>query len=187
MRVVQISTDGVFPAVAELTRTPRGCYYCVYHGQQGRGRWQVRIPLSARDFPAAEDSFGLIELTNEYRLVRLDRADAKGNQMLLLARGEEDGTTLVLWKLSPGFRGSAEYELRGAAELIALGQEAQGEAGRMGGAACPVILVSGPAELRWTRFGRLYGSASRWVARFDGATWTVAPEDSALLEDAVFA
>jgi len=54
----------------------------------------------------------------------------------------------------------------------------------MGGAPCPLILVTGPCRLVWERTGRLYGAPARWIAAYDGATWTVAPEEDCLMEEA---
>ncbi len=85
---------------------------------------------------------------------------------------------MVLWSLSPGFRGGASWRVAsGAARVVAVGQEAQGDAGRMGGADCPVLLVTGPCTLEWVRTGRLYGSPPAWRATFDGSKWAVEPFD----------
>lgn len=84
----------------------------------------------------------------------------------------------------PGYRGTASYEVSGQARVLAEGAEAQGAAGRMGGAACPVVLVEGPCTLSWHRSGRLYGTEADLAAYFDGAKWTVAPVTDCAVKDA---
>jgi hypothetical protein len=125
-----------------------------------------------------------LSLDGDFRLVDLHRQDPRGNGLFLLARGDDDGTALVLWSLSPGYRGGAHYKVSGRARIIAKGEEAQGAAGCMGGADCPVVHVTGPCRLEWTRTGRLYGNPADWVAEFDGSTWTVGPACECAVEDA---
>lgn len=223
MNVITLSTTGVIAAKAALVKGQRGTYYAVLHGEQGRGRWQVSLPLAAREFPChapavTQAPHGGWECPNghyngysrgpgyptkpgdlcpecartmhpdlgaeNFRLHDLGRKDARGNQQFLLVRGRADGQTLVLWSMSPGYRGGASYKIEGQAVLVAEGYEAQGAAGRMGGAPCPIVLVSGPCRLTWTRSGRLYGGAASWVAEYDGETWTVAPVDGCAAEEA---
>lgn len=169
MRVVLVSHLGIEAAkpVAALHPT-RGPYWRIQHGQEGRGRKLVVFPLGARDFPChSADAEWQGEVPP---LALIPVSDGRAH---ILGRGKEDGRQLVLWSLSPGFRGGATYQLEGAAREIACGYQAQGIAGRMGGAPCPVVLVSGQATLRWTRTGRLYGTPPKWRAVFDGSRWTV--------------
>ena len=125
-------------------------------------------------------------LDGDYSLVDLHKKDQRGNPLYLITKGkgEEDGKFLVLLSMAPGFRGSASYQTEGQISLLCSGEEAQGDAGRMGGADCPVFVVEGPCQISWTRTGRLYGSPSRWVAVFDGVAWKVAPENQCTLEEA---
>ena len=187
MNVISISKHGEQKVAAVKTRAKNGAeYYAINHGEEGRGRWQIRIPLAAREFPAPADGGDRFPLTGDYQLVDLRKQDPRGNPMYLLALGQDDGQQFVLWSLSPGYRGGASFEVAGQAKVLAIGEEAQGDAGRMGGAACPVVLVTGPCRLTWRRSGRLYGDPADWIADFDGETWTVAPthlcaaEESAL-------
>ena len=187
MKVIGISTAGVRPVTARKFRAKNGAeYFALAHGEEGRGRWQIRIPLAAREFPAPADAGDYFPLDGEYKLVGLNKQDPRGNPMYLLARGQEDGQQLVLWHLSPGYRGGASFEVFGQAKVLAQGEEAQGAAGRMGGAACPVVLVTGPCRLVWHRSGRLYGSEADWTAEFDGQQWTVTPTHLCGLEEAAF-
>lgn len=185
MKILRISSSGVQSVAAVKTRAKSGAeYYALCHGENGRGRWQVRIPLAAREFPAPADAGDHFALTGEYKLVDLRKQDPRGNPLYILALGQEDGQQLILWQLSPGFRGSASYEIRGQAQVLALGEAAQGDAGRMGGAECPIVLVTGPCQLIWHRSGRLYGAEADWTAEFDGQNWTVAPTHISAAEDA---
>jgi hypothetical protein len=176
MRIVEISTSGISQVAAYRTKSRSGDdFFSILHGEDGRGRWQVRIPLAARDFPSPAEHGEKLELVNEYKLVDLHKQDARGNELYLLALGQADGKQLILWSLSPGFRGGASYDVSGQARVIIIGEEAQGDAGRMGGASCPIVLVEGSCTLSWSRSGRLYGSDADWVAHFDEKKWIVAP------------
>jgi hypothetical protein len=165
MKVVTLNSSGVRPAQPVKAVHPgHGEYLRFEHGEEGRGRKLVFFPLAVRDFP----SDSKVPPDQEFKYT-------PGS--FVLRRGCNDGEYLVLWDLEPGFRGSASYEIEGGAVVIAEGREAQGMAGRMGGAPCPVLLVSGPCTLRWTRTGRLYGSPPHWRAKYDGSTWIVEPDD----------
>lgn len=184
MKIVTLSTQGIGPAQAQAVTGQRGEYFALLHGEEGRGRWQIKLPLAAREFPSPADAGPSFTLAGEYRLVDLAREDSRGNPQSLIVPGEADGKTLVLWYLSPGYRGGASYRVEGHAEVIAKGEEAQGAAGRMGGAACPLVLVAGPCRLTWHRTGRLYSTASDWTADYDGEQWTIAPTDVCAAEEA---
>lgn len=187
MQIFDLSIRGIRPAVAHLVHGKRGDFYAIQHGEAGRRRWQYRIPLAAKEFPAQDEKNELPLEGIEFHLHPLGKRDAHDNPLyLLLPAHHPDGRQLILWHLDPGFRGFADYEVQGDARIVAAGHEAQGAAGRMGGADCPVVIVSGPCELRWSRFGRLYGQPGEWVARFDGETWMVASDEDALIEDAAF-
>ena len=185
MKVKELTIIGLQNVTPKAIRESRGTYWAFCHGEKGRGRWQVRLPLGASDFPFREGEDPPPPET-EYKMRPLGRKDARGNDLYVLIRGEQDGRYLLLWQLCPGFRGGASYQIKGKARLLAEGYEAQGAAGRMGGAPCPVVLVEGPCQLSWHRTGRLYGSPADWVAAFDGQAWTVATPDQCLLEDAIF-
>jgi len=187
MKVFILDTTGVHPAIPQVTQTARGPCWAFTHGEQGRGRWEWRALLAIRDFPARNPKQPP-EPAQDYRPLWLEGADARGNRHLLLLREEEDdGTRLILWSLSPGYRGGASYEIQGQARLVGQGHQAQGAAGRMGGAPCPVVLVDGPCRLSWHRTGRLYGGQPDWVAVYDGHNWFVSPEGQCALEEAAFA
>ena len=227
MKIKKLSVSGITTATATTATARDGRrFFAFAHGDEGRGRWQVRFPLASRDFPAPaaptvpqvpngtacpqcgyvvsgllpgdypcpecrdsarHESHTPPPASQEYALVDLKKTDPKGNGLYLLTSGRDDGDQLILWSLSPGFRGGASYEISGQARVIAEGYEAQGDAGRMGGAPCPVVLVTGPCRLTWTRSGRLYGEPAEWTAEFDGAAWHVAPVSECCLEQAVFA
>jgi hypothetical protein len=170
MKVIELSKRGVSPAKPELATSPRGQYWRFSHGEQGRGRKLVFFPLGARDFPGSQPA---PDGDQDYDLIPVSEGRA---HILVRGRGRQEGF-LVLLSLDPGFRGSATYEVSGAAELLAEGYEAQGDAGRAGGAPCPVLRVTGPCVVRWSRSGRLYGDHPDWVAVYDGDQWVVRPDD----------
>lgn len=187
MQVRELSMAGVKTPVAWATQAHNGReYYSLVHGQKGRGRWEIRIPLSVRAFPVGERKF---PMEGEFDLLPLGKEDAAGNPQLVFVEGsgETEGAQLVLWSLSPGFRGGASFSVGGeAVKVLAQGREAQGIAGGMGGAACPIVLLRGPCVLRWKRTGRLYGSPSEWIAIWDGHSWTVGPAHECAAEQAAF-
>ena len=188
MKVVNISKFGIDKRIAKKEKATNGkFFYMLTHGEEGRGRWQVRFPLGAKDYPCYENSAITLDISQEdFKLININKKDKKGNDLYILGKGYDDGSFLVMWNLNPGFRGGASYKLEGQAVLIAEAEEAQGDAGRMGGAVCPIVLVSGPCKLKWKRTGRLYGDPSDWVCEFDGKVWRIAPETVNELEDAVF-
>ncbi len=165
MKVIYLSKDGVQPATPSQIEVAGRKFPAFTHGQRGRGRWQVVIPV-----------FGSVPEDGEYTLLPTGK-DPSGQNRFAVKAGQPDGKVLVFWSLSPGFRGHASYTVAGSAKVIASGREAQGDAGRMGGAECPVLLVSGDCELRWTRTGRLYGEPAKWVAEYKSSCWTVATEE----------
>ena len=170
MKIVKISTEGTCPPSAKLVKG--GKFYALCHGEEGWGRWEVKFPLFAKEFPPNEE---YLRLEGDYSLVDLSRKDQRGNHLFLITEGKEDGKFLVLLSQSPGFRGSASYRTEGQITLLCSGEEAQCDAGRMGGTDCPVFVVKGPCQISWTRTGRLYGIPSKWVAIFDGEGWEVVP------------
>ena len=185
MKVVSLSKAGIETASPVLVETPRGNYWCLVAGESGRGRWEYRIPLAAREFPATDRNTPPV--LNAVRLIDLRKQDKRGNPLYLVVKGEEDGQFLVIWNLSMGFRGGADYRIEGQAKLLGEGVVAQGAAGRMGSPPAPVVLVDGPCRLTWHRYGRLYGQPADWVADFDGQTWSVRPDDQCEIDDAALA
>lgn len=113
MRVISISTKGVSsPAVATVKASNGNSYYAICHGEEGRGRWQVRFPLAVREFPFHEKETPSTQ-DQEFSLVDLRKTDKKNNGMYLLAKGAADNAQLVFWRLSPGYRGGASYTMGG--------------------------------------------------------------------------
>jgi hypothetical protein len=125
--------------------------------------------------------------TDVFELKITGKTDPRGNPLMVLVPDySPDARTkaeLVFWHLSPGYRGGASFRIEGSAKVLAKGAIAQGDAGRMGGAAAPVLLVEGPCSLHWKRSGRLYGTESEWEARFDGGQWHIAPASEMDIED----
>jgi len=190
MKVIKLTKNGILsisPTIASAKRG--GKYFCFTHGEEGRGRWAVKFPLGVRDFPVnLENPLKSLPAENtDYNLVDLKKRDRGDNNLYLLGKGIEDGKFLVFWWLSPGFRGGARYSVEGCAKVLASGYQAQGTAGRMGGAECPVVLVEGDCILSWRRTGRLYGDPADWVASYntiDG--WRVCEKTDCVIEDAAF-
>jgi len=103
VKVIRLSTEGIETPYAGLE--PGGRFFVLRHGESGRGRWELRLPLAAREFPPSLAEGGFLPMEGEFKLIPLHREDPRGNPLFLLARGEEDGHWLVLWNLSPGYRG----------------------------------------------------------------------------------
>lgn len=186
MEIIRLSKGGVSPKDAVLTSGNYGSpFYALIHGEEGRGRWAYRIPLGGKDFPSNPDSPTTLPLLKKNYILRKveGKQDKAGNDLYLVGVNPafaEDASSkefLVFLELDPGFRGGASYEVTGHAKVIGEGAEAQGTAGYMGGAPCPVVHVQGDATLRWTRTGRLYGQPAEWVATFMDGRITVQTED----------
>jgi hypothetical protein len=182
MKIISISKNGVVTAVANAVTTQNNNkFYVLSHGEEGRGRWEIRIPLAVKDFPPNDKQ---LILTEDYKLINLKKKDKRDNSLYLIVKGDNDGKYLVLLSLSPGYRGGASYKVNGKATVIGEGYEAQGIAGRMGESPCPIILVEGPCNLSWSRSGRLYGGGSDFIASFDGDKWSVETDSKCMLEEA---
>ena len=174
MKVVTLNIKGVRAAEPVVSRhdTLDEYHYCFEHGMYGIDTKLVTIPLNIRDFPVVKN--------NEYNWESIEFSLEKGNYYdYVLNKGKNDKTFLVVWHLSPGQRGSATYTIGKNSQLIAEGYELYGIAGRITEAPCPVVLVTGPTMLRWTRTGELHGTPPHWVAKFDGKDWIVRPDDPA--------
>lgn len=182
MKMIEIKKSEIRTKKTVLKKAANGAkYFALTHGEEGRGRWQVVLPLFAREFPPPETQ-DEIEMTDDYRLIKLKNKDPKGNDRFLIGAGQPDDTFLVFLHLSPGYRGGASFEVEGNAAVIAKGEEAQGSAGRMGGAECPIIHVTGPCSITWERYGRLYGEDSKFEAFYDGEEWVVGPQHDVEVE-----
>lgn len=186
MRVVKLDIYGISPKFAEAKRFGERLAFALVAGERGRGRWEYIIPVAASVAVPFNIDNSLDTTNLHFSLKNLNRKDPAGNDMYLLIKGESDNSFLVFWNLSPGFRGGASYTVSGNAVVIGEGEEAQGLAGRMGGAKCPVVLVTGPCTLQWERSGRLYGQPSHYVASFDGTIWTVGPKQNIELAVEIF-
>jgi len=200
MKIMKISKDGMQTVRAIPVESKTGeLYFCITHGEEGRGRWQLRFPIPTRIIKPESKNSRLEVLEGE--LISLNKKDARGNDQVLIVpsvwkvhtntstgdkHGEETQNSdyLIFWNLSPGYRGGANCITSGSAEIIGRGEEAQGGAGRMGGSTCPVVKVSGPCVLTWIRTGRLYGSPEKFTAVYDGMNWTVNSADQCALEEA---
>ena len=188
MRIYTASTKGVeFATAKAVTARNNKKYYAITHGEQGRGRWEYRIPLGARDYPYINGVDELILSDDDYKLIDIKKKDPAGNDLYIIGKQDvPDNRALLLLWLSPGYRGGATYTVDGACKVIAEGRQAQGIAGKMGWAPCPVIYADGECEIRWHRTGRLYGDDADWVIKWDGAMWTVSTATDDDLEDAIF-
>jgi hypothetical protein len=175
MRILTLDKTGIRPAKpVKAVHPTRGEYYRFQNGEEGRGRKLVYIPLGLKDFSSNAE----VSEYQEFKLIPV--SDGKA---YILVKGEIDSEFLLLWHLSPGFRGGARYEIEGDTKVIMEGYEAQGAAGRMGGAPCPIVHVYGPCKLTWIRSGRLYGDHSKYRAVYNGSDWIVEPDYE--LSDAV--
>ena len=121
-------------------------------------------------------------LNEEVVLVNTGKNDPQGNKIYVVKKKTDqlenviDGKYLVFLYLSPGYRGGAKYEIKGEAQVIGLGYEAQGDVGILIGVECLVLLITGPCEVSWTRLGRLYGEPDRYTLKFDGDNLVSAPQ-----------
>jgi hypothetical protein len=172
MRVMTLDKNGIKPAKpVKAVYLDRGEYYRFENGKKGIGNKLVYIPLSLKDFSPK------IELNEyqEYKLVKVSNGDA-----YVLVKGEVDSEFLLLWHLSPGFRGEAVYEIEGDAKVLMEGYEINGNIGHTGNSPCPIVHVYGPCKLTWVRSGILNGDYSKYRAVYNGSDWFVEPDDNLL-------
>lgn len=181
MKLVEIDHRQVTEGIVLHARRIAGLdVYCIEAGEEGRGRKLEQIPISKMVIDPD------VVHSTKVRVTELKDAElAKRDDVIFIwaSKGQEQENQIVIMNLCPGFRGYATYHIEGEAELVVEGYEAQGAAGRMGGAPVPVVLVKGPCKLHWSRTGRLYGSRPNWSAIFDGAKWEVMPQGEEKLKD----
>lgn len=167
MKVVGIDRwgEGFTPFHPQATFSEAEGYYTLCHGESGRGRKQVVIPVL---IPPTDDNSPVM-LGGNYTLV------TKDDVHILRPTEEEDNEFLILLSPHPGHRGGASYEILGEASLLAEGYSAQGAAGRAGGGPCPIIRAHGDCAVRWERWGNLYGTPPLWECRVRGGIIKVLP------------
>jgi len=170
---ISISIDGVSQWEPRLIKSPLGSYWQLEAGEDGRGRLLYVIPLAVGEFPPDRDHQAPTPVT---------LLSVHDGFYIINSKGDKTYRALVRLQQAPGFRGSAKWSAEGDIDFIAAGYEAQGDAGRMGGAEVPVFGVrdGGNAIIRWTRTGRLYGTPSQWRCAVmpdgDGVRCVVAPD-----------
>ena len=179
MKVASLSTEGIGVVIARTvppTREGGSPFYCITHGNLGRARWEVRIPLNQQDY-AANPKAPKIELyDDDFDLSILDhKRDINGNPSLILRKGVPDNRYLLLWDLSPGTGGGALYSVCGEARTLTWGVTTEAEGSKRGFARCPIVLVEGPCELTWYREGSVHGQQRAWHALYDGERWAIGP------------
>lgn len=180
MRVAALSESGIEIVIAKTvpaTREGGKPFYCVAHGGTGKMRWEIRIPINNQDFPTYPDVPAVELWRDDYEVVILDRKqDVYGNPGLIIRNGKTDNRYLLLWNLSPGVNGGAQYKVEGNAKIISKGLTSQEEGSKRGRADCPIVLVTGPCALTWYREGNVFGQPRAWCATYDGAQWDVLPK-----------
>ena len=77
------------------------------------------------------------------------KVDALGNPGMILRRDKPDDRYLILWDLSPGLNGGAQYKVEGNAKVISRGLTTQEEGSKRGQTDCPIVLISGACSLTW--------------------------------------
>lgn len=109
----------------------------------------------------------------EFQLESLKKKDIKGNDRYILSKGQDDGTYLIFWNLTPGFFGQASYHVEGKARIISIAWESRENDGKFILTACPIVHVSGKCVLHWKRTGRLYGNPYTAKAVFNKNKWEI--------------
>jgi hypothetical protein len=109
----------------------------------------------------------------EFKMRQLNKKDPKGNSLYFLSKGEDDGTYLVFWNLSPGYKGKASFSFEGDARLLATAYEAQEINDEVVPTPCPIMHVFGDCVLYWERSGKVYGDFRKCKAEFKDNKWSV--------------
>jgi hypothetical protein len=180
MKIASLSASGIDIVIAKTipaTREGGSPFYCVTHGDAGKMRWEIRIPINNQDIPT-DTRHPAIELRrDDFDLIVLDRKqDVFDNPGLILRTGKSDHRYLILWNLTPGLNGGAQYKVEGNARVISKGLTSQEEGSKRGQADCPVVLINGPCALTWYREGNVFGQPRAWCATYDGSQWDVLPK-----------
>lgn len=180
MRVAKLSIEGIGVLVAKTTppTKPGGSpFYCLSHGSVGKGRWEVRLPLSSKDFPSNEQHPAIELLDDNFDLLVMEnRRDLLKNPGLILTKGQSDNRYLLLWHLSPGVNGTSYYKVEGNAEVLSKGLINRDDGNKKTATDCPIVLVSGACVLTWYRDGNVYGQQRAWCAIYDGRQWSIVPK-----------
>ena len=122
-------------------------------GETGRGRKLVSVPV-----PAGSEG-------------------ADGRLLLSVpAKNEPSGAVLVLFRDHSGFRGGWSLTDRQGVIVLAEGECAQGDAGRMGGGPEYLAVLADGGAATVNRSGRLYGKAATLRVRNVGGVLTVEDE-----------
>ena len=173
MKILKISKNGVKNDFNIFTQQVAGLnVYTLEAGESGRGRKLAQIPVSKQVIDPEKTGLQVIKANQLDGPIQVCDVD---KMFVIKKAAEEDNQQLVILQLNPGFRGGASYTISGDCVVLAEGYEAQGAAGRMGGAPVSVILVKGPSQIKWSRYGRLYGTEPDWVACFNGKEWFFTP------------
>lgn len=139
-------------------------FFAVTCGEAGRGR---KLGFVGLDRLLQKKG----KLDGNYSVIKTDR----GNW--LIKEGTEKGIILVT-QWYGGFRGSisdniSELEAARKIEILAQGETAEGNAGRMGGEYQYILLVKENCRIEYSKHGRLYGDARDWVIEIDIENETV--------------
>ena len=92
-------------------------------------------------------------------------------------RDSPEGAVLILIRDQSGFRGSWSLTDRSGLMLIATGQRAQGDAGRMGGGPEFLAVVTAGGQAVTNRTGRLYGEPAKLTIKNFGGEISVEAVD----------
>jgi hypothetical protein len=139
MKCVTVSGASVTPFI--VVRAFSGDDWRIVVGERGRGRTQVRVPVP-------KDGTTVIGVT--------DRFDGRVGKITEIDRPYH----LVLIEGMAGYRGGATFDGISSDWVIAIGHEAQGAAGQMGGADCYLLKMTPGSSIQVVRWGRLYGEPS---------------------------
>jgi len=156
MQIMRLNTNGFTPIQPSWLTGKNGKHYLAYaHGARGRGQWQIQLALSLNDYDETPP------VGEHYDLIRIGSNDPSGQPRHFLSPGATDHRKLVLWDLEPAPGASATYEIEGAAEMVSEGKVITGEAGHLGFAPAPIVLIHGACRLTWN-------NPELWVFEYDG-------------------
>lgn len=168
-------TEGAFASEVER---PWGKFFAITVGEEGRGRSLGLIPLipCTADVKKEESVRNTSQLDNTF-FTCLTSEDKK-----LL----KNGTVLAVIRATHGFRGGATIEGDDGSpfpgEIVAYGDIADGDAGRMGGCRQVIAFLREGDVFAISRTGRLYGAPSRVLFKVKGGKiiGPVVPEEREL-------
>jgi len=137
-------------------------FHALACGEEGRGR--------------SVGFIGIVDelLTEDLSIERASVIKTKSGKYLLIPEKDKtDNRIILVTQWYGGFRGSLSHNINELGkedkiQILAQGETAEGDAGRMGGEKQFILLLKEPCQIQYCKNGRVYGGEREWVIVYDG-------------------